>query len=102
MRWHGDSTPREISALDHEVLDDTVEYCPLVVESLLGDAADASLTSAQASKVLGCSWSDIREELKNKTTNCISSLYESISQRIKSGASLKAREPSCPPIETSK
>lgn len=54
----------EVTTLDHEVWDDTMELAALVVKWLAG-LADALLASAKAAEVLGSLRDDIREELEN-------------------------------------
>ena len=54
----------EVTALDHEVLDDAVELGALVAEGLPG-AAGALLAGAESAEVLGSLGDDVSEELED-------------------------------------
>lgn len=56
----------EVTTLDHELWDDTVESAALVVE-WLARLACALFTCAKAAEVLGCLWNNVGVEFENNT-----------------------------------
>ena len=64
--------PGEVTTLDHEVWDDTMELAALVVEWLAG-LAHALLTSAEAAEVLSGLWDDVAEKLKDDPADLLAS-----------------------------
>lgn len=54
---------RKVAALNHKVLDDTVEARALEGERLLGGLADALLAGAERTEVLGSARDDVRAQL---------------------------------------
>jgi hypothetical protein len=58
----------EITALNHESFDDAMEDRVLEVQRL-ARLANAFLTSAKSTKVLGCSWYDIGKQFEHNATS---------------------------------
>jgi len=63
----------EITALDHEILDDAMEDSALEMQRLAGIATFALLASAQATEVLGSLGGLVREQLHGDTASLLGS-----------------------------
>ena len=68
----GTVTAGEVTTLDHEVRDDTVESGALVVKGLAG-ASDTLLTSAESAEVLGGLGAGVGEELEHDAAGGLTS-----------------------------
>jgi hypothetical protein len=71
----GAVTLREVAALNHEIVNDAVERGALVVQRL-PFGANAMLTCAQSSEILGCSWRRLIKELEDQAARDLASFLD--------------------------